>query len=111
MAAKTTMSKTQLDSLRRKLQDERSRVSRVLQHSMARDPADEQSEVEEAAQRLTERAEQLRVAERERTLLAEIDRALAKFDAGTYGVSERTGAPISYERLNAIPWAREPEGD
>jgi len=107
MAAKTAMSKTQLETLRHKLQNERSRVMRVLQDSVARGPAGEQSEVEEAAQRLTERTEQLRVAERERTLLAEIDHALAKFDAGTYGVSEKTGTPISFERLNALPWARQ----
>jgi len=63
--------------------------------------------MEEAAQRLTERTEQLRVAERERTLLAEIDHALAKFDAGSYGLSEKGGLPIPYERLSAIPWARQ----
>ena len=107
MAAKTAMSNTQLETLRQKLQNERSRVMRVLQDSVARAPAEEQSEVEEAAQRLTERTEQLRVAEQERTLLAEIDHALAKFEAGTYGVSEKTGTPNSFERLNAIPWARQ----
>jgi len=85
MAAKTAMSKTQLETLRHKLQNERSRVMRVLQDSVARAPAEE----------------------RERTLLAEIDHALAKFDAGTYGVSEKTGTPISFERLNALPWARQ----
>jgi DnaK suppressor protein len=73
----------------------------------AHGPAENQSEVEEAAQRLTERTEQLRVADRERTLLAEIDHALAKFDAGTHGVIEKTGTRISFERLNAIPWARQ----
>ena len=107
MAAKTAISKTQLETLRQKLQNERSRVMRVLQDSVARGPAEEQSEVEEAAQRLTERTEQLRVTERERTLLAEIDHALAKFDAGSYGNSETTGTPISFERLNAMPWARQ----
>jgi RNA polymerase-binding transcription factor DksA len=44
--------------------------------------------------------------ERERALLAEVERALAKLDQGTYGVSEKTGAPITYERLAAMPWAR-----
>jgi DnaK suppressor protein len=34
------------------------------------------------------------VAERERALLGEIDRALAKLAAGTYGMSEATDAPI-----------------
>jgi len=28
-----------------------------------------------------------------------------RFEAGTYGISEVTGKPISYERLDALPWA------
>ncbi len=43
---------------------------------------------------------------RERALLVEVERALAKLDEGKYGVSEQTGAPIPYERLAALPWAR-----
>jgi len=35
-----------------------------------------------------------------------IDRALQKIEAGTYGVCEDTGQPIPYERLSLIPWAR-----
>ena len=38
--------------------------------------------------------------------LAEIDHALAKIAAGTYGVSERSGEPIGFERLSVEPWAR-----
>jgi RNA polymerase-binding transcription factor len=41
-----------------------------------------------------------------RNLLAEIDRALAKIKAGTYGVSELSGLPIPVERLRVVPWAR-----
>jgi DnaK suppressor protein len=107
MADKSTLTETQLQGLLRKLKDERSRVMRVLQASVARGPSESPSEVEEAAQRLTERTEQLRVAEKERALLAEIDHAMAKVDAGTYGISEKTGAPIPFERLDAIPWARQ----
>jgi RNA polymerase-binding protein DksA len=38
-------------------------------------------------------------------VLAEIDAALARIDAGTYGVCERCGRPIAEERLEALPWA------
>jgi len=107
MAAKTAMSKTQLETLRHKLQNERSRVMRALQDSVARGPAGEQSEVEEAAQRLTERTEQLRVG-RAREDTAGGDRSrTGQVRRGTYGVSEKTGTPISFERLNALPWARQ----
>ena len=37
--------------------------------------------------------------------LAQIDRALARIDDGTYGTCERCGKPIAEERLRARPWA------
>ena len=39
-------------------------------------------------------------------VLAEIERALTKFDAGTYGICEDTGEPIPEARLEALPYAR-----
>jgi DnaK suppressor protein len=38
--------------------------------------------------------------------LAEIDAALQRIEAGTYGICEGCGKPIGPERLSAIPWAR-----
>jgi len=38
--------------------------------------------------------------------LREVEHALAKFDRGTYGISETSGRPIRLERLRALPWAR-----
>ena len=37
--------------------------------------------------------------------LAQIDRAMAKLDDGTYGTCERCGREIGEERLRARPWA------
>ena len=37
--------------------------------------------------------------------LAQIDRALARLDEGTYGSCERCGNPIAEDRLRARPWA------
>jgi DnaK suppressor protein len=39
------------------------------------------------------------------TTLADVDRALAKIEEGTYGVCDRCGEEIPPERLEAIPWA------
>jgi DnaK suppressor protein len=39
-------------------------------------------------------------------LLTEVEAALARMDAGTYGTSEISGEPIGYARLSAVPWAR-----
>jgi DnaK suppressor protein len=38
--------------------------------------------------------------------LAEVDAALARVEAGTYGVCERCGSPIGAARLEALPAAR-----
>jgi len=100
------LTKEQLETLRRRLEDERSRILRLLQASAATAPPDEETEMEESAQRATERTHALGVAERERALLAEVERALAKIRGGTYGRSEATGDPIPYARLEAVPWAR-----
>ncbi|MHB1928753.1 MAG: TraR/DksA family transcriptional regulator [Acidimicrobiales bacterium] len=40
-----------------------------------------------------------------RAAIEEIDRALAKIGAGTYGVCERCGQPIAQARLEALPYA------
>lgn len=39
-------------------------------------------------------------------VLEAIERALKKFDAGTYGICEDTGEPIPEARLEALPYAR-----
>ncbi len=102
------LTKAQLDTLRRRLEEERTRIRRLLQAAEAAAPPHEpEPELEEAAQRATERDRQMGIAARERALLAEVERALAKLDAGGYGVSEKTGAPIPYARLAAVPWARQ----
>lgn len=44
--------------------------------------------------------------ENESEELREINRALDKIDAGTYGVCEATGEYISVERLRAMPYTR-----
>jgi RNA polymerase-binding transcription factor DksA/actin-like ATPase involved in cell morphogenesis len=42
----------------------------------------------------------------EKDILYEIDEALRRIDAGTYGVCEITGEPIERERLQMIPYTR-----
>jgi len=41
-----------------------------------------------------------------RETLVEIEAALQRIDAGTYGICDGCGKPIGAERLAAIPWAR-----
>lgn len=58
------------------------------------------------ASRAQDQAFLLRLADRERKLLIEIDRALAKIDDGSYGLCEGTGEPIGKKRLEPRPWTR-----
>ncbi len=105
----STLTKAQIDELRGKLERERARILRVL-GAPGVSPAqpDQDTEIEEAAQRETERSRAFDVQARERDLLREVERALAKLERGDYGIGERTGDPIPYERLVVVPWAREP---
>jgi DnaK suppressor protein len=56
--------------------------------------------------RVLQEAEFLSMQERIRNQLSEIDQALARIEAGTFGVCEETEEPIEHERLRAIPWTR-----
>ena len=50
--------------------------------------------------------EALRMNERLRTQLVEIEMALGRIENGTYGVCEETEEAIEPDRLLAIPWTR-----
>jgi DnaK suppressor protein len=52
-----------------------------------------------------ERSQVIAVVRALRSNLADVERAVSKMDAGTYGVCERCGRPIGRERLEALPWA------
>ncbi len=52
-----------------------------------------------------ERERDLALSAQARAAVDEIDRALAKMDAGNYGVCERCGNPIPKARLKALPYA------
>jgi DnaK suppressor protein len=67
--------------------------------------ADAAVEAEEDAQALDalERDGNLVVRDIER--LERVDRALEKIEEGTYGFSDKSGAPIPRERLEAVPEA------
>jgi DnaK suppressor protein len=52
-----------------------------------------------------ERARVIAVVRALRSNLHDVDLALAKMAAGSYGTCERCGRPIGEERLEAIPWA------
>jgi RNA polymerase-binding transcription factor len=56
---------------------------------------------------VVERERDLALSAQARQTVNDIDDALARIAAGTYGYSLLSGAPIPRERLEAIPWATE----
>src|SRR6266404_6174483 len=60
----------------------------------------------DAAELSREQGDAALLTERARARLREIDDALARMEAGRYGISVRSGDPIDYDRLKAVPWAR-----
>lgn len=56
---------------------------------------------------VVERERDLALSAQARQMVADIDEALGRMEAGTYGYSTVSGKPIPRERLEAIPWATE----
>ena len=57
------------------------------------------------AVRIYDREDELVSNELDMQQLEQVKKALARIDAGTYGVSEVSGKPIPLERLEAVPSA------
>jgi DnaK suppressor protein len=92
------------------LQDERARVERLLGDveqagAEDRDASRVTGDIADPAQPLTDEQNADAVAAGLRARLAALARAEARLDAGSYGRSVRSGAPIPDARLEADPAA------
>jgi RNA polymerase-binding transcription factor DksA len=106
-----------LDEQRAALLEERSRYVRSAEALKAeadalvegREPGDVQFDEEsgEGDTLAVERERDLALSAHARAAVEEIDEALARLEAGTYGICLASGKPIPKERLRAIPWAAE----
>lgn len=106
------MDQTTIDRLRTRLTDERKELQTQLV-DMGVDPstgAPDQVEFQQgfadSGQATAEKALVLSMAEGVLETLREVDAALKRIDAGTYGRCESCGDPIPPERLDARPVAR-----
>lgn len=112
MTARKKLTKTKIKQIHAALLEERAQlldqvegldaeadVKRWRDAGFDDDPADSGSASfeRETAQSLSRHA---------RRLLTEIDDALRRIDAGTFGTCENCGQAIALERLDAIPYAR-----
>ncbi len=108
------MSVIDTESLRTKLLEERKRVIDAIDYLHHENPGSIEDETDEMAidNHLAETASVTLDREIDYTLeensvqvLAAIDAALARIDAGTFGICRTCGKPIPPERLEAIPYA------
>lgn len=102
------LSDEELEHFRGLLQEERAKVRERLSRHVKESVFELDSlpdEIDQAS-RESEQTAMLRLADKERKLLAQIERALAKFETGDYGICEGTGDPIGRKRLAARPWTR-----
>jgi DnaK suppressor protein len=101
------LSTSEVEILRGQLERaHREAKARLRREEAVATEADALPEALDAAEQTREQDDAAESIERDRTLLWEIEHALAKMDAGTYGVSELSGEPIGFNRLEAVPWAR-----
>ncbi|MEO8177208.1 MAG: TraR/DksA C4-type zinc finger protein [Deltaproteobacteria bacterium] len=102
------LTQQQRDQLQKQLLDAKEALT-SRRSGQLRARTDLLSEVEDegdAASRANSEDTLVSLAESEHARLAQIDRALAKFAGGEYGLDEETGEPIPFGRLAALPWAR-----
>ncbi len=107
---------TFLKAQRQKLVEERDRLQaelRVIDQELIRlgqsqsdDGAGVGNHMADEGSDAQEQENDLAVRANIEVMLGEIQHALTKFEAGTYGICEDTNQPIAIARLEALPYAR-----
>lgn len=101
------MCSMQREYFRRKLLDWREELLRDSSSTLQnlQEETSPASDIADRASVETERTIELRTRDRERKLIAKIDKALQRIDDGSYGICEETVQPIGIKRLEARPIA------
>jgi DnaK suppressor protein len=93
------------DHARKRLADERARVEQELERIGRPEASDEPRDSGDQADDLQQEGTDDALREDLKQTLDAIERAEARLEEGTYGVSVVSGDPIPDERLEAVPWA------
>lgn len=96
------MSETLASTLRVQLEEERTSLQRQLTDVGGGGLSFDEG-FADSSQVAAEQGEARVLAENLRALLHEVEHALARFDAGTYGICEACGQRINDTRLEAMP--------
>ena len=101
---KTNSVRKRLEAEKKRIQDELNQIASNIQMDDRREGSPFGKREEEATESM-ELEKRLAIESRLRNLLAEVDRAIAKLDAGTYGQCDLCNTPIDPARLEALPQA------
>ena len=93
------------DATRRVLQSERDRLIAVLAEGIQAPGQMTYGSQAAAASQVFEQQRDLALHDRAAIHLEDVEAALARLEAGTYGTCVDCGRPIAVERLEALPWA------
>lgn len=111
-----TLAKSTRDRFRRRLEDERVRLTEVIQ-----DIEEEREEVRltetssdrspdpntaEGGSLAFEMEKELSILENTRDILAKVEEALVRIEDGTYGICDVCGEAIPVARLEALPYTK-----
>jgi DnaK suppressor protein len=103
-----------IEAVKRRLTEERAVIldeRRRLAEDVSRPDADvvtvdtSESHAADSAAETLDRGIELTLEDNADHLVEAIEAALARIDAGSYGLCGRCGAAIAPERLEALPWA------
>jgi RNA polymerase-binding protein DksA len=109
-----TLTADKLDTFRTSLRTERLRVLGNIEALTAEfstslsDESEEnglESHIADQGTMTFLRERDISIEDAEERLLMDIDSAIARVDAGTFGTCTQCGAEIDTERLEALPWA------
>jgi RNA polymerase-binding protein DksA len=101
------------ERFRKRLVDDRARAQGALDYLHEENPGSMEDETQEipsdnhpgdVATITLDREIDYTLEENEERLIAEIDAALERIEAGTFGICQTCGNPIGLERLEAVPY-------
>ena len=99
------LSPQQMETLRVALLDEATRLNRRLGSLERGEESESRVDAQERAQQEAARVQDTNMLAHDRRRLRDVEAALRRMDAGSYGICEDTGDPIPYERLRSQPTA------
>jgi len=100
------MNKKSLEKFKKMLTAERDNLIRKANDTLSRDAALDPNEMPDEIDQASAEYEQsfiFRIRDREKYYLSKVQKALAKIEAGTFGICEACDEPVAIKRMEARP--------